>query len=154
MLTRCYRYALSPAQEAAFAHAGREARRYWNALVAAQRYAEREIEAGRAIATEPMENERAMNGQVAEQQVFRTTTVGQLVAALVECRDQTDICYFFENHQGGTLGFAIAFQRLGISKADWDHANSEGGFYALVWIVAEKLGLPRYEIARRRNRKA
>ena len=46
-----------------------------------------------------------MNRQAAQQQVYRTTTVGQLVAALVECKDQTDICYVFEHHEGGTLGF-------------------------------------------------
>jgi hypothetical protein len=28
-----------------------------------------------------------MNRQAAEEQVYRTTTVGQLVAALVECHD-------------------------------------------------------------------
>jgi hypothetical protein len=88
-----------------------------------------------------------MNRQAAEQQGYRTTTVGQLVAALVECRDQTDICQVFEHHQGGTLGFEIACQRLGISKADWDYANNVGGFYALVGIVAEKLGVPRYDPA-------
>ena len=93
-----------------------------------------------------------MNRQVAEQQVNRTTTVGQLVAALIECRDQTDICYVFEYHQGGTLGFEIACQRLGISKADWDYANSVGGFYALVGVVAEKLGVPRYDLAAQKGR--
>jgi hypothetical protein len=93
-----------------------------------------------------------MNRQAAEQQVYRTTTVGQLVAALVECRDQTDICYVFEHHQGGTLGFEIACQRLGLSKADWDYANNVGGFYALVGIVAEKLGVPRYDPAAQKGR--
>src|SRR6267154_1451981 len=93
-----------------------------------------------------------MNRQAAEQQVYRTTTVGQLVAALVECRDQTDICHVFEHHQGGTLGFEIAYQRLGISKADWDYANNVGGFYALVGIVAEKLGVPRYDPAAEKGR--
>jgi hypothetical protein len=93
-----------------------------------------------------------MNRQAAEQQVYRTTTVGQLVAALVECRDQTDICHVFEHHQGGTLGFEIACQRLGISKADWDYANNVGGFYALVGIVAEKLGVPRYDPAAEKGR--
>ena len=83
-----------------------------------------------------------MNRQAAEQQVYRTTTVGQLLAALVECRDQTDICHVFEHHQGGTVGFEIACQRLGISKADWDYANNVSGFYALVGILAEKLGVP------------
>ena len=80
-----------------------------------------------------------MNRQAAEQQVYRTTPVGQLVAALVECRDQTDICHVFENHQGGTQVFEIACQRLGISKADWDYANKVGGFYALVGIIARSL---------------
>jgi hypothetical protein len=94
-----------------------------------------------------------MNRQAAEQQVYRTTTVGQLVAALVECRDQTDICHVFEHHQGGTLGFEIACQRLGISKADWDYANNVGGFYALVGIVAEKLGVPRYDPAAEKIRR-
>jgi hypothetical protein len=93
-----------------------------------------------------------MNRQAAEQQVFRTATVGQLVAALVECRDQTDICHVFEHHQGGTLGFEIACQRLGISKADWDYANNVGGVYALVGIVAEKLGVPRYDPAAEKAR--
>src|SRR5258708_3116665 len=93
-----------------------------------------------------------MNRQAAEQQVYRTTTVGQLVAALVECRDQTDICHVFEHHQGGTLGFEIACQRLGISKADWDYANNAGGFYALVGIVAEKLGVPGYDPAAEKGR--
>jgi hypothetical protein len=88
-----------------------------------------------------------MNRQAAEQQVYRTTTVGELVAALVECRDQTDICRVFEHHQGGTTGFEIACQRLGISKADWDYANKKAGFYALVGIVADKLGVPRYDPA-------
>ena len=78
----------------------------------------------------------------AEEQVYRTTTVGQLVAALIECHDETDICHVFEHHQGGTLGFEIACQRLGISKTDWEYANNVDGFYALVGIVAEKLGYP------------
>ena len=94
-----------------------------------------------------------MNRQEAQHQVYRTTTVGQLVAALVECRDQTDICYVFEHHQGGTLGFEIACPRLGISKADWDYANNEAGFYALVGIVGEKLGLPRYDPAAEKARR-
>src|SRR5258706_14587548 len=93
-----------------------------------------------------------MNRQAAEQQVYRTTTVGQLVAALVECRDQTDICHVFEHHQDGTLGFEIACQRLGISKADWDYANNVSGFYALVGILAEKLGVPRYDPAAEKGR--
>jgi hypothetical protein len=94
-----------------------------------------------------------MNRQAAEQQVYRTTTVGQLVAALVECRDQTDICHVFEHHQGGTVGFEIACQRLGISKADWDYANNVSGFYALVGILAEKLGVPRYDPAAEKGRR-
>jgi hypothetical protein len=94
-----------------------------------------------------------MNRQAAEQQVYRTTTVGQLVAALVECRDQTDICHVFEHHQGGTLGFEIACQRLGISKADWDYANNVGGFYSLVRIIGEKLGLPGYDPAAEKARR-
>src|SRR5258707_10334022 len=94
-----------------------------------------------------------MNRQAAEQQVYRTTTVGQLVAALAECRDQTDISHVFEHHQGGTLGFEIACQRLGISKADWDYANNVSGFYALVGIVAEKLGVPRYHLAAEKARR-
>ena len=89
----------------------------------------------------------------AEEQVYRTTTVGQLVAALVECHDETDICHVFEHHQGGTLGFEIACQRLGISKADWEYANNVGGFYALVGIVAEKLGVPRYDLAAEKTRR-
>jgi hypothetical protein len=95
-----------------------------------------------------------MNRQAAEKQIYRTTTVGQLVAALVECRDQTDICHVFEHHQGGSLGFEIACQRLGIWKADWDYANNVGGFYALVGIVAEKLGVPRYDPAAEKGRAA
>jgi hypothetical protein len=94
-----------------------------------------------------------MNRQAAEQQVYRTTTVGELVAALVECRDQTDICRVFEHHQGGTTGFEIACQRLGISKADWDYANKEAGFYALVGIVADKLGVPRCDPAAEKTRR-
>jgi hypothetical protein len=94
-----------------------------------------------------------MNRQAAEQQVYRTTTVGQLVAALVECRDQADICHVFEHHQGGTVGFEIACQRLGISKADWDYANNVSGFYALVGILAEKLGVPRYDPAAEKGRR-
>jgi hypothetical protein len=93
-----------------------------------------------------------MNRQAVEQHVYRTTTVGQLVAALVECQDQTDICQVFEHHQGDTLGFEIACQRLGISKADWDYANNVGGFYALVGVVAEKLGVPRYDPAAEEGR--
>jgi hypothetical protein len=92
-----------------------------------------------------------MNRQAAEQQVYRTTTVSQLVAALVECHDETDICHVFEHHQGGTLGFEIACQRLGISKADWEYANNVGGFYALVGIVAEKLGYPDMILPRRKH---
>jgi transposase len=48
-VTRCYRYALTPSQvqrEAIYA-AARIARRYWNALVACERYALHEIEHGR-----------------------------------------------------------------------------------------------------------
>ncbi len=93
-----------------------------------------------------------MNRQAVEQHVYRATTVGQLVAALVECQDQTDIYNVFEHHQGGTLGFEIACQRLGISKADWYYANNVGGFYALVGIVAEKLGVPRYDPAAEKGR--
>jgi hypothetical protein len=92
-----------------------------------------------------------MNRQAAEQQVYRTTTVGELVAALVECRDQTDICYVFEHHEGGTLGFDIACQRLGIPKADWDYAINVAGFYSLVGIIGDKLGLPRYDPAAEKN---
>ena len=73
-----------------------------------------------------------MNRREAEQQIYRTTTVGQLLAALAESRDQTDIRHVFEHHEGGTLGFQIAYQRLGVSKSDWDYANNVAGFYALV----------------------
>jgi hypothetical protein len=47
--TRCYRYALvpEPVQRVAIEKAALAGRRYWNALVAAQRYAEREIRFGR-----------------------------------------------------------------------------------------------------------
>jgi hypothetical protein len=94
-----------------------------------------------------------MNRQAVQQQVYRTTTVGQLIAALVECRDQTDVSHVFEHHQGGTRGFEIACQRLGISQADWDYANNEAGFYFLVGIVGEKLGLPRYDPAAEKARR-
>ncbi len=67
------------------------------------------------------------------------------MAALVESRDHTDIRHVFGHHEGGTRGFGIACQRLGISKKDWDHANNAAGFYALIPIIAEKLGLPRYD---------
>lgn len=51
MITRCYRYALVPSevQVDAFDRAAAAARRYWNALVATQRYAEGEIRAGRTV---------------------------------------------------------------------------------------------------------
>jgi hypothetical protein len=94
-----------------------------------------------------------MNRQAAQQQLYRTTTVGQLVAALVECQDQTDICHVFEHHQGSTLGFEIACQRLGIPKADWDYANNVSGFYSLVGIIGEKLGLPRHDPAAEKARR-
>jgi hypothetical protein len=93
-----------------------------------------------------------MNRKATEKQVYRTTTVGQLVAALIESRDQTDICYVFEHHQVGTFGFEIACQHLGISEADWDYANNVGGFYSLVEIIGEKLGLPRYDPAAEKGR--
>jgi hypothetical protein len=49
MTTRCYRYALvpEPVQRVAIEKAALAGRRYWNALVAAQRYAEAEIRFGR-----------------------------------------------------------------------------------------------------------
>jgi hypothetical protein len=94
-----------------------------------------------------------MNRQAAEQQVYGTTTVGQLVAALVECQDQTDICHVFEHHQGGTLGFENRMPTVSISKVDWDYANDVGGFYALLGIVAEKLGVPRYDPAAEKARR-
>ena len=77
----------------------------------------------------------------------RTTRVSQLFAALAECRDQVDICDVFEDQRSGLTDYEIACRRLGISKADWDYAISEGGFYFLVGIIGEKLGLPRYDPA-------
>jgi hypothetical protein len=94
-----------------------------------------------------------MTRKKAENQMYRTRTVGQLLAALMECRDQTDVSHVFERHQGGTRGFEIACQRLGISKADWDYAIKEAGFYGLVGIVGEKLGLPRYDPAPDKSRR-
>ena len=49
VITRCYRYALAPSQlqREAILAAARVARRYWNSLVACQRYALHEIEHGR-----------------------------------------------------------------------------------------------------------
>jgi hypothetical protein len=49
-----------------------------------------------------------MNLREAEQQIYRTTTVGQLLAALVQSRDETEIRHVFDRHKGGTRGFAIA----------------------------------------------
>jgi hypothetical protein len=89
----------------------------------------------------------------AERQLYRTTTVGQLVAALVESRDQTDIRHVFEHHEGGTQGFEIACQSLGISKDDWNHANNVAGFHALVAIIGNKLGLPRHDPAAEQARR-
>jgi hypothetical protein len=94
-----------------------------------------------------------MNRRQAQQQIYRTTTVGQLVAALTECRDQTDVCHLFEHHQGGTAGFEIACQCLGISKSDWDYANNVAGFYALVGKVGEQLRLPRYDPSTEKGRR-
>jgi hypothetical protein len=94
-----------------------------------------------------------MNRRETEQQVYRTTTVEQLVAALVESRDQADIRHIFEHHQGGTVGFEIACQRLGISETDWDYANNVAGFHALVGIIGDKLGLSRYDPAAERARR-
>jgi len=56
------------------------------------------------------------------------------------------------SHQGGTCGFEIACQRLGVSKADWEYANNVGGFYSLVGIIGEKLGVPRYDPAVEKGR--
>ena len=42
---------------------------------------------------------------------------------------------------------------MGISQADWDYANNEAGFYFLVGIVGEKLGLPRYDPAAEKARR-
>jgi hypothetical protein len=42
-----------------------------------------------------------VNSREAERQIYRTTTVGQLVAALVESRDNTDIRNVFAHHEGG-----------------------------------------------------
>jgi hypothetical protein len=81
----------------------------------------------------------------AERLLYKTLTVGQLVSALVESRDQSDIRHVFANHAGGTRGFEIACQRLGVSKSRWDYAMNEAGFYALVGIIADKLGIPRYD---------
>ncbi len=48
-ITRCYRYSLAPSQvqREAILQTARTARRFWNALVACERYAEREIRHGR-----------------------------------------------------------------------------------------------------------
>jgi len=94
-----------------------------------------------------------VNSREAEQQIYRTTTVGQLVAALVQSRDETDIRHVFDHHKGGTRGFAIACQRLGISKNHWDYAYNVAGFYTLVGIIGNKLGLPRYDPAAEQARR-
>jgi hypothetical protein len=94
-----------------------------------------------------------MNRREAEEQIYRTTTVEQLVAALVESRDQTDIRHIFEHHQGGTAGFKIACHRLGIPEKDWDYANNVAGFHALVGIIGDKRGLSRYDPAAEQARR-
>ncbi len=61
-----------------------------------------------------------MNRRDAEHIVYRTGTIEQLVAALIESRDHTDIRRIFGHHEGGSRGFEIACRRLGIPKNDWD----------------------------------
>jgi hypothetical protein len=58
----------------------------------------------------------------------------------------------FDHHTGGTRGFEMACESLGISKDDWDYANNSAGFHALIPIIAEKLGLPRYDPAAEKAR--
>jgi hypothetical protein len=69
-----------------------------------------------------------MNARQAEEKIYRTDTARQLVAALIESRDQTDIRHVFDYHQGGSKGFEIACQRLGIPKSDWEICDEEGRF--------------------------
>jgi hypothetical protein len=94
-----------------------------------------------------------MNARQAEEKIYRTDTARQLVAALIESRDQTDIRHVFDYHQGGSKGFEIASQRLGIQKAIGKFAMKKAGFYALVAIIAEKLGVPRYDAAAEKRRR-
>jgi hypothetical protein len=94
-----------------------------------------------------------MNRREAEEQIYQTITVEQLVAALVESRDQSDIRHIFEHHQGGTAGFKIACHRLGVSEKDWDYANNVAGFHALIGIIGDKLGLSRYDPAAEQTRR-
>jgi transposase len=68
-VTRCYRYTLlpMPVQRAAIEAAAAEARQYWNGLVAVQRWAEREIRAGRqaslVIGYEQLLQAKALTGR-------------------------------------------------------------------------------------------
>jgi hypothetical protein len=62
--------------------------------------------------------------------------------ALFVSRDQTEVCLLFEEHEGGPRDVEKACEKLGVSKADWEYAKSEGGFYRMVGLVAEKLRLP------------
>jgi hypothetical protein len=94
-----------------------------------------------------------MDRRDAEHIIYRTATVGQLVAALIESRDHTDIRRIFEHHEGGSRAFEIACQRLGISKSDWDYANNVAGFHSLVGIIGDKLKLPRYDPAAEQARR-
>jgi hypothetical protein len=69
----------------------------------------------------------------------------QLIAAFMKSRDQTDVCYVFEDHQGSILDFEMPCRCFGVSKDDWDYAMSEGGIYFLAAIIGKQMGLPRYD---------
>jgi len=91
-LTRCYRYALlpSPAQQAAIEAAAAAARQYWNGLVAVQRWAEREIRAGRQASLvgcyEELLQNKALTGRAVsvarERAVCDGTTLGAAIKEL------------------------------------------------------------------------
>src|SRR5258708_37967922 len=88
-----------------------------------------------------------MNRRDAEHIVYRTGTIEQLVAALIESRDHTDIRRIFGHHEGGSRGFEIACRRLGIPKKDWGYANNVVGFLALIGILGDNLKLSKHEPA-------
>src|SRR5260221_14345837 len=86
-----------------------------------------------------------MNRRDAEHIVYRTGTIEQLVAALIESRDHTDIRRIFGHHEGGSRGFEIACRRLAIATNELGSANDVGGLRRLTGGHGSKLKLPKQD---------
>lgn len=82
--------------------------------------------------------------ETAEQSVYGTEYLDDLIQRIIEARDASDILNALQHHTGGQHNWKLALQHAGLTEQQWDSAMNREGWTKVVSYTAKARGIPKF----------